>query len=140
MAYATLNDLIQRFGRHEIAATTTDLDCPRGTVDEARVKQVLDDASAVMDSYLQRRYKLPVSPVTPVLVRVCCQLARFDLAMGGDNVPSEQIKSGQQAAMAWLCDVAAGKATLDAQAVNETGSIWSRVSTRQTEVNAVALW
>ena len=130
MAYATLDDLIERFGRDEIAGTTTDRNAPRGTLDEGRVSRILEDVSSSMDSYLQRRYVVPVRPVPPVLVRICCQLARFDLANGTSNVPSEQIRAGQQAAMAWLRDVASGKATLDAVAVVDQSDDWSRYQSR----------
>ncbi|MXV35837.1 MULTISPECIES: DUF1320 domain-containing protein [unclassified Saccharibacter] len=130
MAYATLDDLIERFGRGEIASTNPDRNVPRGTLDGERVTRILTDVSSTMDSYLQRRYVVPVSPIPPVLVRVCCQLARFDLALGTANVPSEQIRSGQQAAMAWLRDIGAGKATLDAVAVVDNSESWSRFKGR----------
>lgn len=130
MAYATLNDLVERFGRDEIAGTTTDRNAPRGTMDAGRVSRILEDVSSSMDSYLQRRYVVPVRPVPPVLVRICCQLTRFDLANGTSNVPSEQIRAGQQAAMAWLRDVASGKATLDAVAVVDQSDDWSRYQSR----------
>lgn len=128
--YATLDDLIERYGREEIAGTSTDRNAPRGTLDTARVTRILADATSTMDSYLQRRYVVPVRPVPAVLTRVCCQLARFDLANGSSNVPSEQIRAGQQAAMAWLRDVVAGKATLDAVAVVDQSDDWSRYQSR----------
>lgn len=130
MAYATLADLIERFGREEIAGTTTDRNAPRDTLDETRISRILEDVSSSMDSYLQRRYVIPVRPVPAVLTRICCQLARFDLANGTSNVPSEQIRAGQQAAMAWLRDVASGKATLDAVAVVDQSDDWSRYQSR----------
>lgn len=130
MNYATVSDLTERYGRSEIANTTPDRNVPVGTIDEGRVNQILADCSSTIDSYLQRRYRVPVSPVPEVLVRVCCQLARFDLANGTGNVPSEQIRAGQQAAMAWLRDVSTGKATLDAVAVSETTHSWSRFQSR----------
>ncbi|MXV43910.1 DUF1320 domain-containing protein [Saccharibacter sp. 17.LH.SD] len=132
MSYATLADMIDRYGREEIETTTPDRDSPRGTLDEARVSRILSDASSTVDSYLQRRYVVPIQPVPPVVVRICCQLARFDLANGGSNVPSEQIRAGQQAAMAWLRDVVAGKATLDAVAKVDQSDDWSRFQSRST--------
>lgn len=130
MAYATMDDLIERFGREEIAGTTTARTVPRGTLDKERIERILDDVSSSIDSYLQRRYMVPVRPVPAVLVRMCCLLARFDLANGSSNVPSEPIKAGQQAAMAWLRDVASGKATLDAVAVVDQSDDWSRYQAR----------
>ncbi|QDH13814.1 DUF1320 domain-containing protein [Formicincola oecophyllae] len=138
--YATVDDMVQRFGADEICMSDPSLDMPRGAIDEARINQALADASDLINSYVQRRYEIPLAPVLPVVTRMCCLLARHDLALGAERAPSEQIKEGRQTAMAWLAAVAAGKATLDATVKNEDSGVWSRFQSRTPTVFRGRMW
>jgi phage gp36-like protein len=89
MIYAAVPDMLTRFGAQELAQLTDDA-VPPTTPDESKIRTALADASSEVDSYLSRRYALPIAgcadpeggtaPVPPpVLTRVVCDLARNNL-------------------------------------------------------------
>lgn len=85
MTYATVQDLIDRFGEREMTQLT-DIDDPRtdGVV-TARVQRALDDAAAEIDGYLAGQYTLPLAPVPGTLRRVAIDIARYHLG----SVPTD---------------------------------------------------
>jgi phage gp36-like protein len=55
---------------------------------------------------------LPLSAVPRLLVRLSAAIARHDLHLGGDRQPTEQVQKERDHAIAFLKDVATGKADL----------------------------
>lgn len=125
MAYATLNDLVARYGERELIQLTDLVNMPPSAIDADRVQIALDDASAVVDSYVGQVYALPLQgcakPVTvpgadpeymapPQLVRITCDLARFNLY--DDLAPESEVASRQKAALKELDSLAQGKTVL----------------------------
>jgi phage gp36-like protein len=104
MQYATLADMITRF-REEELVQLTDLD-NSGDIVVPKVQAALDDAAAVMDTYLQQRYTLPLASVPRVLLNICCDLARA--ALYEDGV-TDVVQKRADAAMQMLRDLATGK-------------------------------
>jgi phage gp36-like protein len=80
-----------------------------------RIETALADASALIDSYLRRRYLVPLAPVPREILRACCVLARFDLAQGGDKTPTEEMRRERDAVLAWLQNVGEAEGRLDAE-------------------------
>lgn len=125
MAYASLADLVARFGQRELAELTDQDNMPPSVIDEDRVQTALDDAASVVDSYIGQVYKLPLvgcaKPVTvpgaepeyvapPHLVRLTCDLARFNLY--DDLAPENEVARRHAAAKKELEAIAQGKAVL----------------------------
>jgi phage gp36-like protein len=111
MSYAALADLTERFGATELGEL-----CPDGNggVDPVRTQQALDDAGAIIDSYLRPRYALPLPVVPPLLGRLECDLARALIyASTPGTLPTDAVKAARDAAMTHLRDLGAGKAMLD---------------------------
>ena len=103
MAYATLDDLVARFGEQELIDQT---DRVSGTnVDAELVARVLDYASATIDPYLAGRYDLPLPSVPALLVGLCCDMARY--ALYPDAAP-EMVKDRYNNALRLLREIAAG--------------------------------
>lgn len=103
MAYATLDDLVARFGEQELIDQT---DRVSGTnVNTEVVTRVLDDASAILDGYLAGRYALPLATVPALLVGLCCDLARY--ALYPDAAP-DLVKERYQNALKLLARIADG--------------------------------
>lgn len=123
MNYATINDLIERFGEDEILALAESE--VHGTLDESRVETALSDASRHIDSYLRLRRSVPVEPVPGVLVGACADIARFKLH--DDHAPDE-VSERYKATIQWLKDIAAGKASLgeDDDSVASVGRVVRR--------------
>lgn len=76
----------------------------------------LDEASAVIDSYLRAAYTLPLAtPYPSEVVRCCCHLAAYSLICwrGYDPARSpETFRQRHEDAILWLRDVSAGRAAL----------------------------
>jgi phage gp36-like protein len=112
MSYATLDDMVLKFGAIEMRRlSVADGDLPEA-IEAPRIDDALSAASLTIDSYLRRRYALPLAGTTDELVRATCVLARYDLATGGDREPSEQMRLARKEVMDWLADLGAGKAEL----------------------------
>lgn len=108
MSYAVLTDMEQRFGTAELIQQT-DL-TGGGVIDAATVSRAIDDATALIDGYLAARYSLPLSVTPPLLVTLCCDLARYALYV--DAAP-EIVEKRRDQAVATLRDIAAGRVQLD---------------------------
>jgi phage gp36-like protein len=79
----------------------------------ARIDEVLAEQHRLMDSYLGRRYALPLSAATIAanpLRQVCADLARY--AMATHAMPSEDVEERSKTALNWLRDIAKGVAGL----------------------------
>lgn len=107
--YATRADLVALAGTEELMQLAS---APTGALDEARVASALELAGDQIDAYLRPRYALPLSTVPRVLVRIATAIARYDLHLGGQRQPTEQVRRDRDDAMALLRDIQAGKADL----------------------------
>jgi len=117
MAYATQQNLVDRFGEGELL-DLTDRD-NQGEVDVDAVATALTDATDTIDSYLSSRYTLPLDPTPGIVARVCSDIARYYLY---EDRVTEQVAERYKAAIAWLRDIQAGKANLDADPAGLTPS------------------
>ena len=113
MAYATLDDMIARYGSEELTQIST----PAGQDQDGIVADVVlaavTDASAMMDGYIGRRYRVPMDVPPSIVTALCCDMARYRLSTGGSRTPSETIRAGYKDAIAWLTDVSVGKVVLE---------------------------
>ncbi len=123
MSYATIDDMMTRFerGDGELSRLTDKTNMPPVDVDWAAVQAALNDASDECNSYLAQVYQLPLlgclvpgsSPpaytMPTLLVKVCCDVARYNLY---DEKPTEQIAQRYKDAVLWLKQLVAGKAQL----------------------------
>lgn len=107
MSYATQQNLVDRFGELELIQLTN----REGgeTIDADVVSEALADADELVDSYIANRASLPLADVPPRLVRVAGDIARYFLYA---DAPTEQVRTAYKDALAWLREVAQGRATL----------------------------
>lgn len=75
MPYATFNDVLTRYkpvgtmiGAHSMSVTTQDVS-----------SQFIWAAEGVIDGYLGARYVVPLTFVSPLITRIACDLATFDM-------------------------------------------------------------
>lgn len=124
MNYATLQDLIGRFGERELIELT---DPDLLTIQAERVQRALDDAQVFADGFLGRVYRLPLTGcafpaplpgdpgavqwvVPPQLRRIVCDVARYYLYH--DVAPEHEVYLRYKAAERELQAVAEGKMVL----------------------------
>lgn len=110
MTYATQQDLIDRFGERELVELTDRADPPAGVIDAAVVAAALADADEIVNSYVGKRYDLPLASVPAVLTRVAGDIARHLLHK---DAPSEAVQKARDEALRFLRDVSKGEAVLD---------------------------
>lgn len=101
--YATYDDMVTRFGRRQINELESMHDDG-----ELSVQKALADASEQMNSYLSVRYITPVTG-SEYLTIVACNIARYRLYM---NDSTGEVKERYDEAIAWLKDVASGRANI----------------------------
>jgi len=105
--YATLDELL----RHARGGRADDLaegDLFAGITDEGVLIQALDDASALIDSYLSR-YQIDEAAVPAVLRRICLVIAFHQLHI---EIVPDKVQSDYDAAIKWLESVAKGVISL----------------------------
>jgi len=117
MSYATVADMIDRFGMTEMIRLSEQEDRTATVVDNVKIQTALDDASVLADTYLRSRYKLPVAIPPRDLVRAICHLARFDLAQGARTEPTEQMRLSRKDIIVWLENIAGNKINIDAPSI-----------------------
>lgn len=108
MTYATQTNLTDRYGA-DVLLELADRDGD-DEVDAAVVARALADADALIDSYIARRYELPIATTPPVLVTYAAQIAFYGLHR---DRPTDEARRDYEDALVWLKDIAAGRAELD---------------------------
>ena len=137
MIIANKPDMLAAFGADEVEALTLwgQGDTPSEAAKEQVLENALQRAGSEAASYLAARYPLfkkPALPedlvVPPVLINAVCDIARYRLTGGEASETSPIVKRYEQA-IAWLRDIAAGRATLtlpeDEEAAADSGMIFS---------------
>ena len=106
MAYCTKQNLIDRFGELELIQLT-DRD-NQGIIDDSIITQAIADADAEINGYLNR-YHLPLASVPSNLVRMACDIARYNLY---DDAMVESVQVRYDSVIKYLGAVAKGLITL----------------------------
>lgn len=110
MAYATLNDMIARFGEEQLVQLTDRNDS--GLIDTGIIDQAIADACALIDGYLSGRYPAPLSPTPAILVGYACDLARYNLFPDANLDDVNTVRVRQKDAIRFLEMVGQGKLSL----------------------------
>jgi len=109
MPYCTQNDLLNQLTQAELVQLTDD--AGSGNVDTAKVDAAIAAASATIDAYAGARYTLPLQASEKVK-QLCVDLAIYELEKRRRRL-REATASARDAALAFLRDLAAGRAVLD---------------------------
>lgn len=126
MTYATQADMVERFGHEELAQRTDRFEGL--TIDEVVLGRALADADAEIDGYLATRYALPLARTPAVLVRLACDITRYQLF--GDKVP-DSVRQRYEDAVGVLKRLAAGSVQLaGVNAVPALGGAGNAVAVR----------
>ncbi len=120
MPYATLQDLIDRYGEEELVGLTDRGEPRTGTIDETVAGRALADADALIDGYVGRRYRLPLSSIPAQLVPVACAIARAGLWK--DAAP-DAVKANFDAAMRTLRDISDGRLVLEVAGIEPPAAV-----------------
>ncbi len=120
MGYVTIENMTQRFGTDRLVELTSRGDAlPADEGDsDGIVTTVFDaaaqEADAIVDSYVGRRYRLPLSPPPVAIVSTACDIAYFKLHRGRHT---DEVREAYKDALRFLSDVSNGLAQLDVTGV-----------------------
>ena len=117
--YATVADMVGRFGRVEVTRLSQIEDRETTEIDLEKVARAIGDATAIVDGYLRGRYQVPVIKPPADLIRATCILARYDLAKSDRSDPTDQMQKDYDDVIRWLTDVQKGIVKLAAKTANE---------------------
>lgn len=109
MAYATQQDIVDRFGEDELfVIADRDHD---GAIDSNVVTGALDDATDEINAYVGQRYHLPVVSAPPVLTRLCVDIALYRLS-SNSAAYTEEKRQRYEDALRFLDGLATGRFSL----------------------------
>ncbi|MCB8748322.1 DUF1320 domain-containing protein [Rhodoferax sp. U2-2l] len=117
MSYASQSDMVERFGEAEVAGRTNRVDGL--TIDQVVLDRALADADAEINSYLARRYSVPLTTTPPVINRLACDITRYRLF--DDGVP-DTVRQRYEDAVSLLKKFASGDVQLVGQAEAPTAA------------------
>lgn len=136
MTYATESDMTERFGALELEQLT---DRAAGLViDTVVLGRALGDADAEINGYLATRYTLPLASTPAVLVRVACDIARYQLFEKG---ATDSVRQRYQDAVSLLKRLSSGEVQLAgaaAAAVAGTDTVQYSFAPRQMSADNLA--
>ncbi|QND45204.1 DUF1320 domain-containing protein (plasmid) [Rhizobium lusitanum] len=116
MTYCTKQDLIDRFTELELIQLTDKANMPPSLIDDVPVDRALSDAAALIDGYLGKLYRLPLSVVPPILTKMSADISRYFL-YGKSAEKDDAVQRAYADAITWLTNVSKGLITIDAEGV-----------------------
>jgi phage gp36-like protein len=131
MAYATVDEMIVRFGEAEMMRLTTPANADLVAVQREPAMVALGDASAMIDTYLRKRYRAPLDVAPKEIKRACCILARYDLATGEQKQPTETMVNERKETLGWLKQIANGDVVLDLEEVTTGDESFAAMQSRE---------
>ena len=105
--YCSLDDFIKRFDLDELIQLTDA--SGSGAIDRQVIGAAIEDASSLIDGYVGGRYTLPLSTVPKVLIRICADIARYNLY---DKAVTEVVEKNYKHAVDFLMNISTGKVRL----------------------------
>lgn len=113
MAYSIKDDILKALSLDNIIGLTDDDGL--GVVDDNVVSQMIADADAVIDTYLEGHYDLPLNPVPAMIKRLSVALAIYNLYARRPQMEiPESVKTSRQDGIRFLAQVSAKKVSLGA--------------------------
>lgn len=113
MTYCAQQDLVDRFGTTKLIQLTDRVNKPASTINAVTVSERIGDAVSLINSYLAKKYQLPLTvPVPAVLKTYAIDITWFLLhgeAAGKDSA----VRLGFNDAKAWLKSVSQGDVIIE---------------------------
>ena len=108
--YCTEEDILKKISSDELAQLTSATE----VIDHEKVIQAIEDADGEIDSYIQRHYAVPVSPVPNVIRKASVTIALYNVWSDRSNKVGldDTVKDNYEKIVAWLKLAADKKVTL----------------------------
>lgn len=118
MTYATLQNLIDRYGESMLVNATDRGEEATGDIDEDTVARALANADALINGSLHR-YRLPLAQIPPLLVDLAESIAIYKIHR---YEPAPKIKDEYKDALRVLAQIAEGTVRLPVEGVDLPGA------------------
>jgi phage gp36-like protein len=112
MPYASKQNMIDRFSEESLIQLTDRVEPYTQEIIDAVLNQALEDADAMINTYLAKRYDLPLASIPAVLPRHAAVIAYYDLHRGHHP---EEVRTNYEDTLSFLDKVSRGLVVLDAQ-------------------------
>lgn len=133
MTYCTQQDLVDRYGAAKLVQLTDKTNKPQTTMDTVVIAKVITDATSLVNSYLGKRYRLPLTVAAPdVLVTYACQIAWF-LLLGDAAGKDSPARLAYGDAMIWLEKVSRGTVIIEGAGENVAPAGGGQIKTQGPE-------
>lgn len=127
MAYCTIDDVLKLIDTEVVAGMTSET----ANYDDDLVNQAITDADSEIDSYLQRRYSVPLSEVPPVVLKISVDIAIYNIYSRRKNPPENRIRRYENA-ISFLKSVSKGEASLGVESLDVGTTVNFGVKTDST--------
>jgi phage gp36-like protein len=133
LAYATQQQLVDRYGEDMLRKITDRAKPPANATDAAVVARALADTDAVIDGYLLGRYQLPLATTPALLADLAASIAIYKLH---GSTAAEKITEDYNAALRTLREIAQGVVRLAVAGIEPaaSGSEGVRVVDRERDL------
>lgn len=121
MPYCSADDVLTACGGSDRYVELTDWDAD-GDADAAVVTDHIAEADATIDSYVNRRYLVPLDPVPDSVRRRSAQLAKVYLRRDRGQLTEDDSKN-EESITKWLVGVGSGEILLGLEPLNTKSSI-----------------
>ena len=127
--YHTNADLKARFADDaQVAQLTGTASAETGVPDEDVLTEVVNGTEGTVDSYMARRYLVPIAvadhtTLAAMMKSRCLDISVYELVKNGSNVVPEAMEKANLAALAWCLAISKGEAVLpspDTEAASES--------------------
>jgi len=108
--YCTLEDLKKKVSEDELLRLTDEHELE--AINQAIVDSAIEDAGVEIDSYLGKRFSLPLNPVPAIVPNLAKNIAIYNLYGLSLEGPSEHWESRYKNSVALLTKIAAGSISL----------------------------
>lgn len=128
--YASIRDMVTRWGEAEMIRVSTPDGAEMVAVHAEPIERAIGENSALIDTYLRKRYRVPLDVAPHEVRRACCILTYYDLCTGGQKQPSEQAGKDRAEVVTWLGRIARGEVLLDLEEVAVGENSYAQEKTR----------
>jgi len=132
MSYASVDDMVLQFGDAEMIAASTPDNTPATVIVAPFIQAALDTATAMIDSYLRKRYRVPLDVAPPEINTACMMLARCQMGLGGQRSVPEAAEKERDRVVKWLRDIADGRVVLGLEEAAPGDESFATMQSRRT--------
>lgn len=141
MAYATLEEMLKRFGETELIRLTDNEEPYLGQINLDKLNAAMDAANSEIDAYLAMGMSVPLINPPKLIILLACDMARYHASLAHSRV-SERDEVRYNAAIKTLQKIADGKLKTGATSAqdNLTGNGTAQMSSGRDTVFGNGGW